>query len=226
MMTALDGKITGKCMNSDAFKSFSYEYERTNAVYHPDAWLCGRKTLEEQFTTFKEPILDESITQVPDGDFVAVDDAKMYYVSVDIHGRVGWESNTVKHMDRPVAHVIQVLTKSTSASYKAFLRSLNISYIIAGKQKLDLVMASEKLYRLFGIKTLMVSGGGIVNWSFLKKGLVDEFSLILAPVADGDAETPSLFEAGEGANRVMNFTLNSVEVLSGDNIWLRYKVRK
>ena len=34
--------------------------------------------------------------------------------------------------------------------------------------------------------------------SFLRAGLIDEFSLALAPVADGTIGTPTVFEAAEG----------------------------
>lgn len=66
------------------------------------------------------------------------------------------------------AHVIEILTEKASNSYKAFLRKLNISYIIAGKDELDYSLAMEKLYDLFDIHTLMLGGGGILNWSFIQ----------------------------------------------------------
>ena len=47
MMTALDGKITGPYMNTAAIKGPAQEYERTNASYRPQAWLCGRVTTDD-----------------------------------------------------------------------------------------------------------------------------------------------------------------------------------
>ena len=75
-----------------------------------------------------------------------------------------------------------------------------MSYIVAGKDRLDCQMAMEKLYRLFHIEKLLICGGGMVDWSFLRAGMVDELSLFLAPVSDGSQGTASLFSRmpGEG----------------------------
>lgn len=43
----------------------------------------------------------------------------------------------------------------------------------------------------------MVWGGGVINWSFLQNGLVDEVSSIIAPVANGDSGAHRFFTARE-----------------------------
>lgn len=227
MMTALDGKITGPYMNTAAIKGPAQEYERTNASYRPQAWLCGRVTTDENFTFYKKPALDENAPTVPQGDYVAVEGAGMYYVSVDASGRIGWASNTLKYEDRPAAHVIEVLTEKASNAYRAFLRRMEISYIVAGKNQLDCQLAAEKLKALFRIETLMLSGGGFVNWSFLQAGVVDELSLVIAPLADGENSTPTLFEQSGFLPKTapVEFALKSVEKGLGDSVWLRYTVK-
>lgn len=50
----------------------------------------------------------------------------------------------------------------------------------------------EKLKKLFGIETLMLGGGGVLNWSFIPAGMCDEVSVVIAPVADGSSKTPAL----------------------------------
>lgn len=227
MMTALDGKITGPYMSTRAIEAPAEEYERTNDSYRPQAWLCGRVTTDENFTHYRKPDLDENAPPVPDGDYVAVKGARMHYVSVDASGRIGWDTNTLKYKDRPAAHVIEVLTEKASNAYRAFLRKKQISYIVAGKVQLDCKLAVEKLKALFNIDTLMVSGGGIINWSFLQAGLVDELSLVIAPLADGENNTPTLFEKSDHfpASAPVEFVLKSVEKAKGDSIWLRYSVK-
>lgn len=227
MMTALDGKITGPYMNTAAIKGPAQEYERTNASYRPQAWLCGRVTTDENFTFYKKPALDENAPTVPHGDYVAVEGAGMYYVSVDASGRIGWAGNTLKYEDRPAAHVIEVLTEKASNAYRAFLRRMEISYIVAGEDRLDCQLAAEKLKALFRIETLMVSGGGFINWSFLQAGVVDELSLVIAPLADGENSTPTLFEQSGFLPKTapVEFALKSVEKGLGDSVWLRYTVK-
>lgn len=227
MMTALDGKITGPYMNTQAIEAPAEEYERINNSYRPQAWLCGRVTTDENFTFYRKPALDENASSVPEGDYIAVKGAGMHYVSVDASGRIGWETNTLKYKDRPAAHVIEVLTEKASNAYRDLLRRKQISYIIAGKDHLDCKVAAEKLKASFDIETLMLSGGGFINWSFLQAGLVDELSLLIAPVADGETDTVTLFEKSDHlpATAPVEFALEGVEKTRGDSLWLRYSVR-
>ena len=62
----------------------------------------------------------------------------------------------------------------------------------------------------------------------LKAGLIDEFSLVLAPVADGTIGQPTVFEAEEGFGRrkATQFKLKSVKRVYQDFLWLRYLVTK
>ena len=91
------------------------------------------------------------------------------------------------------AHVIEILTEQTSAPYKAYLRKQGVSYILAGKKELDCRLAMEKLHELFHIEKVLICGGGMVNWSFLQAGVIDELSLVLAPVTDGSRRSASMF---------------------------------
>lgn len=85
----------------------------------------------------------------------------------------------------------------------------------------------EKLYHKFNIKTLMLGGGGVLNWSFIQAGLCDELSLVMAPVADGASQSPSIFETKESltSDKPVGFELKNVEVLENGGIWLRYLVK-
>lgn len=227
MATALDGKITGPFMESEAAGIVNGEYERINKAYNPDAWLCGRVTTDENFTFYRKPVLNDNTVLVPEGDYVAVNDASMYYVSVDTSGRLGWENNTLHYADRPAAHIIEVLSEHVDKAYRAFLRERKISYIIAGEKQLDCALAVKKLKQLFNINTLVLSGGGFINWSFLQADLIDELSIVLMPVADGENNTVTLFEKSDflPEKSAVEFSLKDVEKTAGDGVWLRYSVK-
>lgn len=174
MMTSLDGKIMGSYMNTrdgetagNVFYNISFG---ENPYYKHQGWLSGRVTTDDNFTFYEKPALDENAPVVPEGDFVANGKAGMYYVSVDPAGKLGWKSSKLTYVDTH-AHVIEVLTGKASNSYKAFLRKLGISYIVAGVETLNYEMAMEKLKNLFGIETLMLGGGGVLNWSFIQAGI-------------------------------------------------------
>ena len=62
------------------------------------------------------------------------------------------------------------------------------------------------------------------NWSFLNQGVVDELSLLLSPVADGDPNTPTVFERMEQSDisKPALFHLKSVSQLQNDIVHLIY----
>ncbi|WP_430601776.1 hypothetical protein IGJ02_001811 [Enterococcus sp. DIV0724b] len=228
MLTSINGKISGAYMNSKYAIAGSEAYETTNGSYHSQAWLCGRVTMEKNFTHFHKPELKEIETPYPRTDYVAQGNAQMYIVSADPAGKVGWIENTVQYENRPEAHVIEILTDKASDEYVAYLRERQISYIFAGQVLIDCTLASEKLLNLFGIKTLMVSGGGYINWSFLQEGLIDEVSIVMTPVTDGRTDTNTIFERADNLPEIapVGFTLKSVDIIEEDTLWLRYGVDK
>ena len=224
ILSALDGKITGDFMGTKAAQTVSEEYARIRSEYHADAWLYGTVTTKE-FTQGRKPELDP-VTEVPDGDFIAVSNAPLYYVSIDTQGEIGWESGTFRKTGRPDAHVIEVLTENTASAYRAYLRKCGVSYILAGSEMLDSELAAKKLYQLFGIDTLLICGGGTINWTFLQQGNVDELSLLIAPVADGNPDSVTIFEKSDFLPECMpvEFGLKNIEKLKGNGIQLVYTV--
>lgn len=224
ILSALDGKITGAFMGTKSAQEVSGEYGRIRSEYKADAWLYGTVTTKE-FTQGRKPELDLT-ADVADGDFVAENDAALYYVSVDTQGEIGWETGTFRKAGRPDSHVIEVLTEATSPAYRAYLRKCGVSYILAGADRLDSKIATEKLYRLFGIDTMLICGGGTINWTFLQQGVVDELSLLIAPAADGASDSVTVFERSEFLPNGMpvEFQLKNVERLKANGIRLVYTV--
>jgi 2,5-diamino-6-(ribosylamino)-4(3H)-pyrimidinone 5'-phosphate reductase len=70
-----------------------------------------------------------------------------------------------------------------------------------------------------------LEGGGKINGSFLAAGVIDELSVLIAPVADGGVGTPTLFDAREGPGPARHLKLVSVERRRGDLLWVRYRIR-
>lgn len=225
MLSSLDGKINGPFMEKEVTRSLGSEYGKIRMEMNADAWLYGTTTVKE-FLDFRKPVLEEA-DYIPEGDFVADDQMKPYFVSVDTKGELGWESGKFSNQGRPEAHVIEILTESVPVSYRAYLRKRGVSYIFAGKTELDCKTAMEKLYRLFHIKKLLICGGGIVNWSFLQAGMVDELSLILAPVTDGSSGSAALFSQIPelGAGDPVEFELKAVKPVGSGGLHLNYMVK-
>lgn len=226
ILSALDGKITGAFMNTEPARIAGGEYARIRDEYHADALLYGTVTTKE-FTGGAVPILDET-EDVPEGDFVADSNAELYYISVDTKGEIGWKSGVFHKTGRPDSHVIEVLTAETPMAYKAYLRKKGVSYIVAGQDLLDCQMVMEKLHQLFKIDTVLICGGGNINWTFLQAGMVDELSLLIVPVTDGNPDTVSVFEKQPflPEHAPVTFNLKNVESLKENGIRLVYTVKK
>ncbi len=86
------------------------------------------------------------------------------------------------------------------------------------------------LSETFGIKTLLLEGGGKINGSFLKAGLIDEISVLIYPGVDGLAGVASIFEyvgkPDEKPAEGQSLRHIGTETLDGGMVWLRYAVEK
>lgn len=90
ILNSLDGKINGPFMTAEAIRTLSGEYGRIRREMDADAWLYGTTTVKE-FLNFRKPFLEE-ISGVPEGDFIAGDETRLYFVALDTRGELGWES--------------------------------------------------------------------------------------------------------------------------------------
>lgn len=225
ILSSLDGKINGPFMAAETTRSLGGEYGKIRTEMNADAWLYGTTTVKE-FLNFREPVLEET-SGVPDGDFVAGNETKPYFVALDTKGEIGWESGRFANKGRAEAHVIEILTEAAPLSYRAYLRARSVSYILAGKTELDCEMVMEKLHRLFGIEKLLICGGGAADWTFLQAGMVDELSLVLSPVTDGSSGTASVFTRIPGVSdgSPVEFKLKDVKQVGSGGLYLRYLVQ-
>ena len=220
MMAAIDGRIVteGWPIPAEAMG----EYERVHESFEPDGWIVGRVTMEQHFAAGARS--DAEVARehggAPREDFVAPGEHASFAIALDPRGKLLWESG-----DMDGDHVVAVLTERVSDDYLATLRACGVSYLLAGRtENVDLPLALEKIGARLGIRTLMLEGGGGINGSFLRAGLVDEISLLVAPVADGRAGTPSVFDTARDDFAPRRLALESVERRAGDVLWLRYRV--
>ena len=216
MMSSLDGRtILSRWGQSPDTR----EYEATAATFEADAWMCGRVTMEKDFTKGFAPNLQPGSHPLDRQDFVADYTATSFAIAVDAHGKLGWKSGSIDD-----DHLITILTEQVSDEYLAYLRNQGVSYLFGGKKELDLTLVLDKLGRLFPIKTILLEGGGHINGSMLKAGLIDELSLLHFPVIDGAATSATIFEQGENPGPAAQLKLISVEQRPHGVIWLRYEV--
>ena len=211
MLSSVDGKIDGAALDAVTGDG---EYEATAAKLNGDAWICGRTTMQQHFAEDEPFVSAANRPAGPQPVFVARR-AKSYAISVDTMGKLRWRDG-----DLGDNHLICVVSE-----YLAMLREKGISYIVCGKSSVDLADAVNRLGEHFGIRTLLLEGGGHINAAFLQVDLVDEVSLLVVPGIDGRHDIPAVFDGVRPSRkRAVPLRLKSVEQRGGDVLWIRYEV--
>lgn len=222
MMSTVDGKIiSANWGNQELIKTYSGFFEKYHETFESQAWICGRVTMEKDFSGGIKPKLVKPDAPIQRAPFIGDQNATSFAVAVDAKGKLGWESN-----ETGGDHIIEVLTEQVSDDYLYYLQQKGISYIFAGKNSIDFKSALDQLASLFPIKTLMVEGGGHLNGSLLNAGLIDELSLLLLPIVDGTPKSPTTFEISEYLSKAPATLLKLKEVkqLENDVLWLKYSL--
>jgi len=157
MLASLDGKIDGAFMSSPENRLMGAEYGRLRTVFNCQATIYGTTTMAGSYAEGLAQNLPVCGNVFPREDYAAPTDTEHYIVSVDPEGTLGWASKYIEKKGRPKAHVIEVLTGQVSDDYLAYLHSFDISYIFAGHERLNCVLALQKLKNLFHIERLMAA---------------------------------------------------------------------
>ena len=216
MLSSLDGKIDGASLKGVTKPG---EYEVTGSQLDGDAWICGRTTMQQHFAEHK-PFASASNRPAGPQPVHVARKAKSYAISVDTLGKLQWAGG-----DLDGDHLICVVSEGAPDDYLPMLRNKGISYIVAGGSEVDLPKAAELLGKEFGIRRLLLEGGGHINGAFLEAGLVDEVSLLLVPGIDGRHEIPAVFDGVDPSNKTaVPLKLKSLERRDRDALWLRYDV--
>ena len=87
---------------------------------------------------------------------------------------------------------------------------MEIPYIFAGKDKIDVEFALFKLKNIVGIDTLLLEGGSIINGAFQRANAIDEISLVVAPVVADKDDKPLFMDS-----TVQDFELTNSYVKDG-----------
>lgn len=231
MQTALDGKIIGDFMNTEEAGTLFKTYVAIQESYQPDAWMCGRITMEEAFAFGEKLEFEkEAVPTIPRTDFIANNSAGRYMIAADPKGKLRWTDSMVptSFQLKVASHIVVIITEEVPDAYLTYLQNLGISYIFGGREQLNLTKVLEKLAPLLKIQKMMIDGGGYLNGAFLNEGLVDELSLVITPAADGDISTPALFAVADSLPKkpATSFTLNEVRKLEANGVYLNYTTKK
>lgn len=228
MVTSLDGKVTGDFLFTPECAGATEIYYEINRNLRCDGFICGRVTMEGSFTGGYYPDLSEYEPVRHDldlkMDYMLDDMTGFYAVAFDPKGKLGWKSNKIIDPDGDPgydgAQIIEVLTEQVDERYLGYLESMEIPYIFAGKDEIDIDFALFKLKNIIGCETLLLEGGSIINGFFQRADVIDELSLVVAPIV-ADKDDKPLFMNGT----LSNYELVKTENING-NLVLRYKKNK
>ncbi len=228
MVTSLDGKVTGDFLFTPECAGATEIYYEINRKLKSNGFICGRVTMEGSFTGGYYPDLSE-YEPVIHGcgfkpDYIPDDMAGFYAVAFDPKGRLGWKSNKIIDPDGDPgydgAQIIEVLTEQVDARYLGYLESMKIPYIFAGQNEIDVELALFKLKDIIGCETLLLEGGSIINGFFQRADVIDELSLVTAPIVADTNDKPLFMNS-----TISNYELVKSETING-NIVLNYKRKR
>ena len=220
MTISIDGKVTGAFLSREECVPATEEYYRLNREIPAEAFACGRVTMEESFTGGWYPDLSKfTNANVERVDYIANQDVTRYAIAFDRKGKLGWKTSKIEDEDPGYggAHIVEVLCEDVEEAYLAYLQSIGVSYIFAGKSEMNLELALEKLWSNFFINNLLLEGGSEINGAFERAGLIDELSLVQTSVI-ADADSKPLFEK----SRLGDYLLKEVKIISDSVLYLRY----
>ena len=219
MVTSLDGKVTGKFLYNNKCDKAHKVYYQLNRDFRPTGYACGRVTMEGSFTGGWYPDLSAYTPLYDISDYLVEELSGFYAVAFDPHGRLGWRGTTIIDEDPGYdkAQIIEVLTRQVDSRYLRYLRSAGIPYIFAGESEIDVEVALRKLKEHFGIETLLLEGGSILDGAFQRAGVIDELSLVVAPIVASADSKPLFMDSALEA-----YHLTEVRDCGGA-VWMNYK---
>lgn len=188
MYVTIDGKIDGK---NDSPESGQYYNDELFVLSNADG--NGRRTIQMYAAPETVDLTRYSADGIEYEDWLPNIESETWSVSFDRKGKCGWNKNYFLYNNHRM-RAIEVVTKQAAKEYLAFLRTMDIPYIVSGDENFNLEEVLIKLKQHFGIEKLAVCGGARIDGMFLEQHLVDEISLVISPYVNGDRQIKTAFE--------------------------------
>lgn len=192
MSMSLDGKIDGNFHDAPCSeKAGRYYYD---IIFDLGTSMAGGRTTTQMYSP--QPNIDcsrYSNAEVTYEDNIIINPNHNYCFIYDRKGKCSWDSPTTS-MNGVTMQIVEVLTKQVHKEYLAHLKSIGAAYIFAGDTELSVETSLIKMKELFGVERLVLTGGAEINGGFLNEGMIDEFSIVLQPYAEGNSGLKSLVD--------------------------------
>jgi 2,5-diamino-6-(ribosylamino)-4(3H)-pyrimidinone 5'-phosphate reductase len=180
----LDGKIATK--KGDSRLSSKQDKVRIHKLRSKvDAILVGSNTVKRD-----DPMLTVRYTK----------GKNPLRVILDSKAEINLKSQIIKTCKK--IPTILAVSKKASKQNISNLKKHSLEIVVVGENKINIRNLLKALSKK-KIKTLLVEGGGTVNWEFIKQGLADEIIVTITPYLVGGQKAISLVE-GEGFSKIQN----------------------
>lgn len=222
-MSSVDGRLlpdrwtepSGETNKNDCFDIYASLSQGLNA----DAWMFGRNTVAEKFPYrfVSKGIADFKEERI----YKALRHSERLFMTVDPDANIFYNHSQLRYSD-----ILVVLGGNATSDYLNHLEEKGISYIVIERAD-NLRRGLELAGKHFGVRTISLQGGGIIDGAMLAEGLLDELSLVIYPGIDGKSGISSIFEyLGNKDIPAERQTLELIkaEILSHGVIWLKYKI--
>ncbi len=182
--TSIDGKIATR--TGDSKLSSKQDSVRVHKLRSKvDAILVGKNTVLQD-----NPLLTVRHTR----------GRNPIRIVLDSKGTISKKSQILQTSNK-IPTIIAVSKNITKSNFDK-LKKFPVEVIITGENSVNIKLLLKKLSDK-KIKTILVEGGGTVNWEFIKQSLFDELIITISPFLIGGNDAIS-FVHGRGFKKISN----------------------
>ncbi|WP_138467613.1 dihydrofolate reductase family protein [Poseidonocella sp. HB161398] len=214
MIASLDGRLLADrwpASEAALLETYDGAAERLGA----EGWIAGRRTMEHYVPT-GEPAAGGPAAQARDR--IADRRGRRLAIGFDRSGRLRPESG-----DLDGDHLVIVMSERVSEAHVSEIAARGVSVVLAGPDGNAVAGALARIGAAFGVRRLLLEGGGTLNGAFVAAGLVDETSTLIWPVLDGQRGVPAIYDR-DAATTPTALEAISAELLPCGTVWLRHRV--
>jgi 2,5-diamino-6-(ribosylamino)-4(3H)-pyrimidinone 5'-phosphate reductase len=180
-LVSLNGSLTGFPGNIESYYPVYYPVLLS---YSPEMMLTGSNTVKMAATPGIPEVESDKHRRL-----ASRSDTRPYYAIADSRGILEGLLHEFRRMEY-IRDIIVLVSKSTPGHYLDYLKEREYDFIISGSDHIDFAEAFEELGSRYSVTTIVTDTGGTLNSVLLDAGLIDEISLVVAPVLCGKVEVP------------------------------------
>lgn len=145
-------------------------------------------------------------------------------IIIDSNARIPLDSRIIKS-SKKIQTIIAVTHNASSKKVKE-IENKGARVLVTGNGKVSIRKLFQKLERM-GLRKILVEGGGEINWSVIKLGIINELIVTISPLVIGGRDAKTLVE-GEGFANIsdgIKLKLSNTIIQNNNEIVLFYKLR-